>query len=139
LRKVYFIIASMFCGGAIAQDAGISPQILEPNGLTPQALVASSVPEPAPANMYAESKVVELITRIACEELRYPQRDLAASERRYKELAQSLGFELSDPAKLQRTLRYYQSNAEFMRAHQQAISANSMRCVTATDQVSTRQ
>ena len=118
----------MFCGCAIAQDAGLSPQILEPNG-----------PIAVPADLYAESKVVELITQIACEELRYPRRDMAASERRYKALAQSLGFEPSDPAKLQRTLLYYQSNAEFMCAHQQAISANSMRCVTATDQVSTRQ
>jgi len=102
----------------------------------PHTAVAPSTYEPASSDMYAESKVVELITQIACEELRYPQRDLGKNELRYKALAQSLGFESGDPAKLQRTLRYYQSNTEFMRAHQQFIAENSMRCAMAKDQVS---
>lgn len=86
--------------------------------------------------LHTEMKVVELITQIACEELRYPQRDLAISERRYRELAHALGFAAGDPATLQRTLRYYQSNVEFIRAHQQTIAENSLRCAMAKEQVS---
>jgi hypothetical protein len=94
---------------------------------------------PVPAGLYPEASVVELITQVACEELRYPQRDPAASLKRYQQIAQSLGFESGDPVRLQRTLRFYQSNADFLRAHQRAIAENSMRCVTALEQVSTRQ
>lgn len=94
---------------------------------------------PVPAGLYPETSVVELITQVACEELRYPQRDPAASLKRYQRIAQALGFESVDSSRLQRTLRYYQSNAEFLRAHQRAIAENSMRCVMLPDQVSTRQ
>lgn len=91
---------------------------------------------PMPAGIYPESSVVELITQIACEELRYPQRASAASARRYQQLALQLGFTPHDPARLQRTLRYYQSNAEFLRAHQRTIADNSLRCAMLMQQVS---
>lgn len=94
---------------------------------------------PAPTDIYPEANVVELITQIACEELRYPQRDPAASRQRYQRIAQALGFESHNAVHLRRTLRYYQSNADFLRAHQHAIAENSMRCLMLPEQVSTRQ
>jgi len=117
---------------AIAEEAAVATAA--PPSMPPA--VVQPIRFNAPEGLYAESQVVELITQIACEELRYPQRDLVKSEQRYQQLAQALGFESRDPTRLQRTLRYYQSNTEFMRAHQQSIAENSMRCVMEREQVS---
>jgi len=92
----------------------------------------------SPAGLYDEQQVAELITQLACEQLRYPQRANTPNAPRDRQLAIDAGMTPFDATRLKRTLHYYQSNSAFMQKHQSQIAERSMACVLARQQVSVR-
>lgn len=101
------------------------------------AIPASPPPAVAtPAGLYDEQQVAALITQLACDQLRYPQRANTIDVARQRQMAIDAGMTPFDATRLARTLRHYQSNAAFMHRHQAQIAERSMACVLAREQVS---